>query len=172
MQFYKHSSFIVDLPTVEAINSSYFIEIQQGFYSIHSKIWHQNSIYIYGDIWANIFHELFNDTITGYDFFGFTHVPNAECQILIQRLQDLIPFIQKVQTLDDFSTPPLLAKSGEAYIRFDNGIFEIFNQNQNIVAEQFAHHFNSNLAKIITSYRDLADWLIEHSQQGISILGI
>lgn len=165
-------SFIIDLSKVKQENSTYFIEIQQGFYSVRSNIWDKNSIYVHGDIWLDIFNALACEFFPDYDFFDFSNIRKEHHQKFAAKLLQLIPIIEKVRNLNDFSQPELLSASKVPYIQIGNGIWDFIHEGQEATQETFVQNFSQNIRKIIQSYQDLADWLIKNKQNSICILGI
>lgn len=107
-----------------------------------------------------------------YDFFDFSNIRKEHHQKFAAKLLQLIPVIEKVRNLDDFSQPELLSASKVPYIQIGNSIWGFIHEGQEATQETFVQNFSQNIRKIIQSYQDLADWLIKNKQNSICILGI
>lgn len=173
---FKNDSFVLlDLKTVKSMGGTYFIEITKEKYRTKiSACWHEHSLYIHGDIWLNLFDVLVRETLKHYDFYAFNHLSEQEVELLAQSLLKVADLLLKCQTIDDFNQPPLLSKSNQPYIQFNNDISSLFLE-KNLLEKQikqFNEDFSKNIIHLRQIYQNLAHWLMENKKNGLSILGI
>lgn len=166
---------LVGLDDVKATNSSFFVELTQGYYKDKTEettFWAESSLYVYGDIWTSCLDGLATDFVTDYDFFEFTNINEQDNQNFCQALLNLADKLEKVTEPNDLQSDDFLSSKKEPYIRFDHSFHDIIEETPNQMEIEFNKNFAINIQKIVKTYRAFANWLNENRHVGVSILGV
>lgn len=164
-------TWLLNYNEMRELGGTNYIEICQGYYP--DNCWQENSIYVYYLIWEDFIDTLAIECIPDYNFLDFIDIQQSDSLFFSAQLLRLANLLQTVQTPQDFEKPEWYSdKVGRPYIHIgDNFATQLF-MTQSEYQQQFYENFPKTLQIAENTYRQLAKWLQQHSQNGNAILGI